>query len=132
MAIEKDGRISIWIGKTPKNISDYYNYFDQEKHGENCGLCQDLKITWYDEDKFSPFYSETELTASEIFNEIPFIECFEEEINKDCKTLKIDQANACFCLLDFDAELTPGKIFNDIAFIGAYNYDTQALNELIN
>ncbi|WP_336618558.1 immunity 22 family protein [Bacteroides acidifaciens] len=122
-------KMHIWIGYTTKSKSEFSQYFIINNNLENDkkeepSFCNDLNITWYDEDLIGIYKSDSNDNLQITLEELPISP---DEIKKAydvCLDLNITKANALFYYADaelvvFDLE----KKYNELIYIGCYDWD---------
>ncbi|EAB3338194.1 immunity 22 family protein [Salmonella enterica] len=107
---------SIWIGVKDNDFDEYIN---QDKYGKSCGFCQDIG-QGYDVDNIYIYVSKNIIPIEKLVEEVPFSECFENEIIKRCHAMGLIEGNALISLLDEEFDFSTDKIFSGLRFVGVF------------
>ncbi|WP_164975160.1 immunity 22 family protein [Salmonella enterica] len=112
--------VSVWMGVADENFAEYIN---QDRYGDACGFCQDIGQK-YDVDIVSIYVSDKMVNVKDLMDEVPFSECFENEIIAKCQGMGLFEANACISIMNEKFSFPADKYFSGLHFIGVFSFST--------
>lgn len=123
--VKKWWSICIWIGTAPSH-EEFCNYLSHIEQFYMASPAQnDLGIQRIGSDLFSTYNTPDgkPVPTSVMLEEIPYSECFTDQALKKCAELGIEEANACFALLDSEFISPPSQkssSFCGLNFVGNF------------